>query len=258
MSTTTLSPPEPTKPSLRSTCDELEPPPMASRQQRTGAARLVESVGLGLTVLVLASSIVIVATAGDTLAVYNQTTLGPEFPLALWPRDFDLRPTVALVTCGAIMTLCSVACLLATQVPVVFSPSPSPSPLPRPLTRGQWAAADEVFQQIQKAHRGPAGISYLAPAVSLVTALVGTLFFYAVDASETNSSLQSWSCQWSSIDMDVQPHWETLCAESRIALSLTIMLIPLQVCVLGAMAWSQRAAKKPSTPRAPKDSPAMS
>ncbi|KAK2630070.1 hypothetical protein QTJ16_000890 [Diplocarpon rosae] len=226
---TILSTPEPTKPSLRSTFDELEPPPMASRQQRTGAARLVESVGLGLMVLALASSIAIVATAGDTLGVYNKTTLGPEFPLALWPRDFDLRPTVALVTCGTIMTLCSVAFLLATKVPV-----------------------------IKNAHLVAAGISYLAPAVSLVAALVGTVFFYGVDASETNSSLQSWSCQWASIDMDVQPHWETLCAESRIALYLTIMLIPLQVSVLGAMAWSQRAAQKQPAPLERKESPAMS
>ncbi|CAL3964550.1 hypothetical protein PZA11_002453 [Diplocarpon coronariae] len=227
----TSSPPA-TKPALRSTCTEIEPARAAGRQQPgTGAARLVESAGLGLTVLALASAVVIVGTAGDSLGVYHQTTLGPEFPLALWPRDFDLRPTVALVTGGTITLLSSAASLLAAKVPAIASI--------RPVA---------------------AGVAVLAPAISLVAALIGTSFFYGVDASATDASLQSWSCQWSSIAMDVPPHWSTLCAESKIALYLTVMLVPLQLFVLGTRAWGRLAAQKQKPGGQPeqKGSPARS
>ncbi|OWO98731.1 hypothetical protein B2J93_8483 [Marssonina coronariae] len=224
----TSSPPA-TKPALRSTCTEIEPARTAGRQQPgTGAARLVESAGLGLTVLALASAVVIVGTAGDSLGVYHQTTLGPEFPLALWPRDFDLRPTVALVTGGTITLLSSAASLLAAKIASI-----------RPVA---------------------AGVAVLAPAISLVAALIGTSFFYGVDASATDASLQSWSCQWSSIAMDVPPHWSTLCAESKIALYLTVMLVPLQLFVLGTRAWGRLAAQKQKPGGQPeqKGSPARS
>jgi len=105
------------KPEMQSEFQEFDTP--VARPQKSGVSRIVESVGLGLTVLALLSSITIVGTAGDTLGVYNKTTLGSEFPLALWPREFDLRPTVALVTCGTIIMLSSIAFLIATKVPAV-------------------------------------------------------------------------------------------------------------------------------------------
>lgn len=35
--------------------------------------------------------------------------------------------------------------------------------------------------------------------------------------------------------MDVKPHWGTLCKESKVALYLSIMMIPLQLLVLGTV-----------------------
>ncbi|KAL2074974.1 hypothetical protein VTL71DRAFT_8754 [Oculimacula yallundae] len=215
------------KPEMQSTFQDFDAP--VARPQKSGASRIVESVGLGLTVLALLSSITIVGTAGDTLGVYNKTTLGPEFPLALWPHEFDLRPTVALVACGSIIMLSSIAFLVASKVPAIKNISLVST-----------------------------GISYLAPTISLVVALVATSFFYGVNTSKTNSSLQSWSCAWSHIDMDVQPHWNMLCKESKTALYLTVMIIPLQVIVLGTAAWSALAQKKQAVAHERKGSPALS
>ncbi|CZT50448.1 uncharacterized protein RSE6_11431 [Rhynchosporium secalis] len=215
------------KPEMQSDFQEFDVP--VARPQKSGAFRAVESVGLGLTVLALLLSVTIVGTAGDTLGVYNKTTLGSGFPIALWPRDFDLRPTVALVTCGTIIMLSSITFLIATKVPA-----------------------------IKKINLLSTGISYLSPTVSLVVSLVATSFFYGVNASETNHSLQSWSCQWASIDMDVQPHWSTLCKESKTALYLTVVIIPLQVIVLGTVAWSALAQKKQIAGYERKGSPALS
>ena len=62
------------KPEMQSEFQEFDTP--VARPQKSGVSRTVESVGLGLTVLALLSSITIVGTAGDTLGVYNKTTLG--------------------------------------------------------------------------------------------------------------------------------------------------------------------------------------
>lgn len=89
------------------------------RQKSTKTIRMVESARLGLTVLALLSAIVIVGTSAETLGVYNRTHLGQDYFLALWPTDFDIRPTIALITCGAIIVLISAISLAVSKVPAV-------------------------------------------------------------------------------------------------------------------------------------------
>jgi len=197
--------------------------------QKNGTVRMVESVRLGLTLLGLLTAITIVGTSGDTLMVFNSTTLAGDFNLSLWPTDFDLRPTVALVTCGAIVLLASAISLAFSKIPATRN---------HPLIHGS--------------------ISFLAPAVCLIAALIGTSFFYGVNSSNTVYSLQAWTCQWSSVSMDVKPHWGTLCKESKVALYLSVMLIPAEVLVLAAAAYGAFMEKKQLVVRERKGSPAMS
>ena len=81
--------------------------------------RAVDSVRLGLTLLALLSSISVLGMAGDTLANFNRTTLGADYILSLWPNEFDLRPTTALVICSAIVLVVSAISLVASSVSVV-------------------------------------------------------------------------------------------------------------------------------------------
>jgi hypothetical protein len=101
------------------TSESQEWSPDAGHQKAVRTSRAIESIRLGLTVLALLSAITILATSADTLAVYNKTHLSEEFFLALWPSDFDIRPTTALVICGAIVTLSSVVSLAVSRVPAV-------------------------------------------------------------------------------------------------------------------------------------------
>lgn len=100
------------------------------RQKSTKTIRMVESARLGLTVLALLSAIVIVGTSAETLGVYNRTHLGQDYFLALWPTNFDIRPTIALITCGAIIVLASAISLATSKVPAVC---PSRQPM-TPIT----------------------------------------------------------------------------------------------------------------------------
>jgi len=84
-------------------------------------ARVVESAGTGLTILALLAAITIVVTAADALAVYNTTSLPSDhaYLLPLWPADFNMRPSVALVTCGSIIIVASAASLIHSKVSAV-------------------------------------------------------------------------------------------------------------------------------------------
>jgi len=192
-------------------------------------ARSVESVRLGLTALALLAGISIVGTSADTLSVYNTTTLSGDYFLAIWPTEFDLRPTIALVTCGAIITIASTVSIVASRLPPIRN---------NPIVRNS--------------------VSFVVPIICLVAALIGMSFFYGVNSSNTVFSLQAWSCQWSSIDMTVKPHWGTLCKESKAALYLMVMIVPLEVLVLGTAAWGAVTEKKQLFVRERKGSPAMS
>jgi hypothetical protein len=197
----------------------------------TGPSKAIESARLGLALLALLCSITILGTSGHTLSVYNKTHLGQDFFLPLWPNEFDARPSVALVTCASIIVLSSLIGLIAAKLPFINS---------KPLIS--------------------TSLAVLTPIISLIASLIATSFFYGANRSETNYSLHSWTCQWSSIPMDAQPYWGTLCKESKVALYLMIILIPISVMALGVGSFMGLAAKKNGGGRlAPrKGSPAMS
>ena len=58
--------------------------------------------------------------------------------------------------------------------------------------------------------------------------------------------------------MNVKPYWGQLCKESKVALYLMVMMIPLELLVLGAAAVGVFAEKKSLVVRERKGSPAMS
>lgn len=82
----------------------------------SGISRMAESARLGLTVLALLAGVTILGTASDTLHIYNTTSLTTNFRLSLWPQDFDVRPTITLIVCGAVIFLTSTISLIAGKI----------------------------------------------------------------------------------------------------------------------------------------------
>jgi hypothetical protein len=91
-------------------------------QSQVRTIRLVDSVRVGLTVLALLSGLTILGTSGDTLAVYNTTSISADFLLPLWPVEFDLRPTVTLVAGSALVVFTSIISLACSKARVVSIP----------------------------------------------------------------------------------------------------------------------------------------
>jgi len=207
---------------------------MRGNSLRSGAAnktRVLESVRLGLIVLTFLMALTILGTSGDALAVYNRTHISSDFLLPLWPVDFNLGPTIALVAGGSIVLVSSAISLAGSKTPAVRQRS--------------------LIHTI---------ICIATPAASLIATLVATSFFYAINASDTTDTLQSWSCQWSDVVMTQEPHFGRLCKESETALYLTIALLPLEVLVMGLAGTSFLQEKKASSfeERKHSSSPAMS
>lgn len=93
-----------------------------AREKLVRTARIVDSVRLGMTALALLAGVTIIGTSAHTLAVFNQTHVGQDFLLPLsgvWPSQFDIRPTIALVVCGSIIFVASAASLIASKLPPV-------------------------------------------------------------------------------------------------------------------------------------------
>lgn len=61
--------------------------------------------------------------------------------------------------------------------------------------------------------------------------------FYAVNASSTVDSLQSWTCRWKDVPMRTQPHFGTLCKQSQAGVVLTVLLVPLEAAILAVAAY---------------------
>ena len=90
-----------------------------SNKKLSGASRVAESARLGLTVLALLAGVTMLGTAATTLQVYNTTSLTTDFRLSPWPKELDLRPTIALITCGAIIFITSAISLIAGNIQAV-------------------------------------------------------------------------------------------------------------------------------------------
>lgn len=168
-------------------------------------AHLVDNARIGATALSLLMAITILGMSGDTLRTYDNTKIAPDvevFP-SLWPTEFNIRPTVALVAGSAIVMVTNVVSLCFGKVASLRG-----NALHTPLT-------------------------FAAPLVGLVASLIAIIFFYAVNASEEVDTFLSWTCRWRDVSMDVTPHWGTLCRESEGALYLAILLIPVETVALG-------------------------
>ncbi|KAI9167375.1 hypothetical protein HJFPF1_03502 [Paramyrothecium foliicola] len=200
---------------------------------RQRLVNLLESARAALTVLALASAITIVGLSADALAVYNRTHVPIDLLLPLWPERFDIRPTTALVATSTIIAVVTAISLLASKMPS--------------LRRNTVISSVSCLG---------------APLIGFVLAFIAMAFFYGVNASDTVETFQSWTCRWQGVAMRSEPHFGTLCKQSRAGLGLAVALVPLEAVILGLAAYQiilERKMDRTSTGRGQKAaSPALS
>lgn len=186
-------------------------------QSKLKTIHLVDSVRIGITVLALLFGITILGLSADSLAVYQATHVPSDFLLPLWPDEFDLRPTVALVVGATFVTLCNIASLASSKV-----------------------------QMIRNKATVHTSVMFAAPLVGFIAALIAIIFFYSVNASQTVDSLLSWTCRWQTVSMMERPHFATLCKESWAGVYMSVLLVPIEALVLAAAGWQLKLEKHTS------------
>jgi hypothetical protein len=89
-------------------------------QSKTKTLRMVDNARIATTALALLMGITVLGVSGNTLAVWNDTYVSPsDFYLPLWPEEFNIRPTVALVAGSAFVIVANIVGLCFSKVQVV-------------------------------------------------------------------------------------------------------------------------------------------
>ncbi|KAL2271605.1 hypothetical protein VTJ83DRAFT_976 [Remersonia thermophila] len=172
-------------------------------QSKLQTIRLADAGVAGAALLALLAGLSVMGAAGDALRVYDETHLPGEYWLPLWPDDVNSAPTSALVAAGAAVTLANLAGLAFHHV-------------------GSLRARASLHL----------ALTFLAPLLGLVASLAAISVYYAADASDARDTLLSWTCRWRDVPMAQAPHWGPLCTQSRAALYLAVVLVPLEAAAL--------------------------
>ncbi|CAG8154636.1 unnamed protein product [Penicillium olsonii] len=184
--------------------------------------RTIHFLRIALSFLALAIAIAVVACEAPPLQHYKDTSQWAPAGLALWPLNFDLRPTIAAIACGSIITMMNL-------VYIVTALMPSPHSRIKPLN---------IYSSV------------LAFA-GFVTALVTVLFAIYRPSSNhpagfnTNETLHSWTCKWKTgtDGTSIPRHFERDCMNTRAGFALMCVLIGMEMLmgiVAAAGTWFQR------------------
>ncbi|KAL3486815.1 hypothetical protein BJX62DRAFT_15276 [Aspergillus germanicus] len=135
--------------------------------------RALHWVRLGLAFLALGISISIIACEVVPYRHYRSTSAYESVGLYLWPLNFDLRPTIALLACG-----CVIAFLSLFFIIVALLPSPH-----------------SHIRRVNMAAVATSASGFIAALVGLIFAiyLPGSSYPNDFDGVET---LHSWTCKW--------------------------------------------------------------
>lgn len=205
--------------------------------------RRLNRVRSGLTFVILACAAAVTGCAAHAVSKYNGTHLSNQWWLPLWPQHFDLRPTIGILACGAIITFLSLVFLAIAVLPSVSS-APSLANV---------VQADDDLQ--------PHGRTTLHNALATITSVLGftaAIFgvVYSAHLQNTSSTygtrrdtIPTWTCRWSkgvsaaeiaaisgtqqAAGVMAPAGFSRLCTESHAAFDILALLICFEAAAVG-------------------------
>ncbi|CAK7274441.1 hypothetical protein SEPCBS57363_006165 [Sporothrix epigloea] len=167
---------------------------------------LLDGARVGATFLALLLGLAILVTTSLAFRDYNVSrfaTISSDTAwLSVWPDNsaFDLKPTVALAVGAALVVFANVVALTTHHR----------------FIRTRLAAAHMP-------------LTFLAPFVGLVTAIVSVILFYVANQSTAVDTLPSWSCRWRFLTTtSPAPPFASLCRVGHAGVDLAILIIPVE------------------------------
>src|SRR5690625_100016 len=85
-------------------------------------SKILHWVKLGLSVVILGTATTVVGCEAHALRHYKETRNFEKWWLALWPQEFDLRPTMALLGAGIAIMVTVLVYMIVAAFPSVCSP----------------------------------------------------------------------------------------------------------------------------------------
>lgn len=169
------------------------------------------------------------------MSEYNKTHVASGFLLPLWGGGtMDTRGEVAILVGSAIVVFVGLVDILVEKIYAVSFPHfPTYLSFLSLSFNLKLLKLIYITTQLRSLPSLHTFFSLLAPIAGLITSIVATALQYHVNTSSTSSTLLSWSCQWQTVSMSSSPNFNVICKEARVALYLTVVLIPLEVMVLG-------------------------
>lgn len=89
--------------------------------------RMIHLARLGLSILMTVGAVAIIACEAVPLSHYKDTSKWASDDLPLWPLNFDLRPTIAALSCGCVITALNFVYVIAALLPSVRIRTLSPT-----------------------------------------------------------------------------------------------------------------------------------
>ncbi|EAW07185.1 uncharacterized protein ACLA_018890 [Aspergillus clavatus NRRL 1] len=190
-------------------------------------------IQLGVSIICLSCALAAVGCEAVPYQHYRSTSAFEEAGLALWPLNFDLQPTIAILSCGCVIALQNLVYIIAALLPSPHS----------------------HIRRLNILASGTAFAGLLAATIGLAFSIYLPRSTYP-DGFSQNETLHSWTCKWkalgsvtSSEDADVHAptHFARDCRETQAAFVILALLVGLEV-VRGVVAlaalWLDRSVVK--------------
>ncbi|EEH34217.2 hypothetical protein PAAG_05266 [Paracoccidioides lutzii Pb01] len=170
--------------------------------------------------LIFAIAVAVIGCEARSLRFYQETSPFKEWGLVLWPEYLDLRPTTALIACGSIIAVLTLAYLIMASLP---------SPHSRVILLN-------VIITI-------VALSGLIAAISAIAFTSTVTDPRMNNGDNVGETIRTWTCKWGfpgGVDTHGKPVNATdafgrLCRETHTSFSLMCVLIVLQA-ILGVAA----------------------
>lgn len=86
-------------------------------------SRAIHWARLGLSFFILIVAVAVIACEAVPFQHYKSTAQWANAGLALWPLNFDLRPTIAALSCGSVIAVLNLVYVITALLPSVGFPN---------------------------------------------------------------------------------------------------------------------------------------
>ncbi|OJD19624.1 hypothetical protein AJ78_00481 [Emergomyces pasteurianus Ep9510] len=187
-------------------------------------AKIFHWTRISISGLIFAVAVAVIGCEVRSLRFYQQTNPFKNWGLVLWPEQLDLRPTTALIACGSIIALLTLAYLI-----ISFLPSPH---------------ARIILLNTLITVVALSGLIAAIAAIAFTSTVTDPRINQGDNVGET---IRTWTCKWGYADgrdgegkpVEATDEFGRLCRETHASFALMCVLIVLEAVlgVAAALGW---------------------